>query len=83
MTWLWAGIFAASTIGLVVLLAVEPVLGIELLPPALQEDTLPCGSPSASAIRTAERHMVLAAIRREGGNLSRAARSLASSTVTA
>jgi transcriptional regulator of acetoin/glycerol metabolism len=59
-----------------VLLAAGPVLGIELLPPALQEETLPCGSPSASAIRTAERHMVLTAIRREGGNLSRAARSL-------
>ncbi len=59
-----------------VLLATEPVLGLELLPPAMREEALPCGSPSASAIRTAERQMVLAAVRREGGNLSRAARSL-------
>jgi len=59
-----------------VLLAVETVLGIELLPPALQEEALPCCSPSASVIRTAERRMVIDAIRREGGNLSRAARSL-------
>jgi transcriptional regulator of acetoin/glycerol metabolism len=59
-----------------VLLATGPVLGIELLPPALQEEALPCGSLSGSAIRTAERQMVLAAVRRESGNLSRAARSL-------
>jgi transcriptional regulator with PAS, ATPase and Fis domain len=59
-----------------VLLATGPVLGIELLPPALRDEALPGGSPSASAIRTVERQMVLAAVRREGGNLSRAARSL-------
>jgi transcriptional regulator of acetoin/glycerol metabolism len=59
-----------------ILLAAGPVLEIELLPPALQDEALPCGLPSASAIRTAERQMVLAAIRREGGNLSRAARTL-------
>jgi hypothetical protein len=31
VTWLWAGIFAASTIGLVILLAVEPVRAFLLL----------------------------------------------------
>jgi transcriptional regulator of acetoin/glycerol metabolism len=59
-----------------VLLANGPVLDVELLPPALREEALPCGPPPASAIRTVEREMVLAAVRREGGNLSRAARSL-------
>ena len=59
-----------------VLLATGPVLDVELLPSALREEALPSGPPSASAIRTVERHMVLAAVRREGGNLSRAARSL-------
>jgi len=59
-----------------VLLATGPVLDFELLPPALQEETLPCEPQPASTIRSAGRHMVLAAIRREGGNLSRAARSL-------
>jgi transcriptional regulator of acetoin/glycerol metabolism len=59
-----------------VLLATGPVLGIDLLPPVLWEEAPPGGSPSASTIRTAEREMVLAAVRREGGNLSRAARSL-------
>lgn len=59
-----------------VLLAMGPVLGLELLPAALREDARPCGSPSASTLRTAKRETVLAAIRREGGNLSRAARSL-------
>ncbi|MFZ5780236.1 MAG: sigma-54-dependent Fis family transcriptional regulator [Pseudomonadota bacterium] len=59
-----------------VLLAADPVLGLELLPTAILEDESPCGLPLASTIRGAERQMVLAAIRREGGNLSRAARSL-------
>jgi len=59
-----------------VLLATGPVLGFDLLPLALQEAGLPSASLPDSTIRTAERHMVLSAIRREGGNLSRAARSL-------
>ncbi len=59
-----------------VLLATGPVLDVDLLPPALREQALPGGAPPASAIRTVERQMVLAAVRREGGNLSRAARSL-------
>ncbi|UYN94053.1 MAG: sigma-54-dependent Fis family transcriptional regulator [Enhydrobacter sp.] len=57
-------------------LATDPILGLELLPTAILEDESPCGLPLASTIRGAERQMVLAAIRREGGNLSRAARSL-------
>ncbi|MBL6613663.1 MAG: sigma-54-dependent Fis family transcriptional regulator [Reyranella sp.] len=59
-----------------VLLATDPILGLDLLPTAILEDESPCGLPLASTIRGAERHTVLAAIRREGGNLSRAARSL-------
>ena len=60
-----------------VLLATGPVLGAELLPAAMQEQaSSPCAAPSDSTIRDAKRQMVLAAIRREGGNLSRAARSL-------
>jgi len=59
-----------------VLLGADPVLGLELLPTAILEDESPCGLALASTIRGAERQMVLAAIRREGGNLSRAARSL-------
>lgn len=58
------------------LLATGPVLDIDLLPPALREEALPGNPPTVSAIRAVERQMVLAAIRREGGNLSRAARSL-------
>ncbi len=59
-----------------VLLAPGPMLEFDLLPPALREEALPVALPPPSAIRTAERQMVLAAVRREGGNLSRAARSL-------
>jgi transcriptional regulator with PAS, ATPase and Fis domain len=59
-----------------ILLSTGPVLSADLLPAAIQEQASPCASPSDSTIRDAERQMVLAAIRREGGNLSRAARSL-------
>jgi len=58
------------------LLATDGVLGIEHLPPTMQDEELAPDSPAASTIRGAERLMVLAAIRREGGNISRAARSL-------
>jgi transcriptional regulator of acetoin/glycerol metabolism len=42
----------------------------------MQDEELAPDSPAASTMRGAERLMVLAAIRREGGNISRAARSL-------
>jgi transcriptional regulator of acetoin/glycerol metabolism len=42
----------------------------------LREDALPGAASADSTIRGAERQMVLAAVQREGGNLSRAARSL-------
>jgi transcriptional regulator with PAS, ATPase and Fis domain len=58
------------------LLATDGVLGIEHLPATMQDEELAPDSPAASTIRGAERLMVLAAIRREGGNISRAARSL-------
>ncbi len=58
------------------LLATDGVLGVELLPAGIQEEELAPDLPAASTIRGAERQMVLAAIRREGGNVSRAARSL-------
>ena len=57
------------------LLATDDVLGVEQLPASMQDEDLTSDS-SASTIRGAERLMVLAAIRREGGNISRAARSL-------
>jgi sigma-54 dependent transcriptional regulator, acetoin dehydrogenase operon transcriptional activator AcoR len=59
-----------------VLLATDGVLGVEQLPARIQEEELAPDSPVPSTIRGAERQMVLAAIRREGGNVSRAARSL-------
>jgi transcriptional regulator of acetoin/glycerol metabolism len=59
-----------------VLLATGPMLEFDLLPSALREDASCGDAPSASTIRTAEHQMVLAAVQREGGNLSRAARSL-------
>jgi hypothetical protein len=40
----------------------------DLMPPALREGAIPAKSGSASAVRIVERQMVLAAIRREGGN---------------
>jgi transcriptional regulator of acetoin/glycerol metabolism len=58
------------------LLATDGVLGIEHLPATMQDEELAPDSPAASTMRGAERLMVLAAIRREGGNISRAARSL-------
>ncbi|HSS85365.1 MAG TPA: sigma-54-dependent Fis family transcriptional regulator [Reyranella sp.] len=58
------------------LLATDGVLGIEHLPATMQDEVLAPDSPAASTMRGAERLMVLAAIRREGGNISRAARSL-------
>jgi transcriptional regulator with PAS, ATPase and Fis domain len=58
------------------LLATDGVLGVEQLPAGIQEEELAPDLPAASTIRGAERKMVLAAIRREGGNVSRAARSL-------
>ena len=59
-----------------VLLATDGVLDVEHLPVMMQDEELATDSPPASTIRGAERQMVLAAIRREGGNISRAARSL-------
>ena len=59
-----------------VLLATDGVLGVEHLPAMMQDEEPATDSPAASTIRSAERQMVLAAIRREGGNISRAARSL-------
>jgi transcriptional regulator with PAS, ATPase and Fis domain len=58
------------------LLATDGVLGVEHLPAAMQDEELAPDSSPASTIRGVERLMVLAAIRREGGNISRAARSL-------
>jgi transcriptional regulator of acetoin/glycerol metabolism len=58
------------------LLATDGVLSIEHLPATMQDEELAPDSPAASTMRGAERLMVLAAIRREGGNISRAARSL-------
>jgi transcriptional regulator of acetoin/glycerol metabolism len=58
------------------LLASDGVLGVEQLPAEFQEEEVAPDLPAASTIRGAERKMVLAAIRREGGNVSRAARSL-------
>ena len=59
-----------------VLLATDGVLGVEHLPATMQDEEPATDSPAASTIRGAEQQMVLAAIRREGGNISRAARSL-------
>ena len=59
-----------------VLLATGGVLGVEHLPATMQDEEPATDSPAASTIRGAEQQMVLAAIRREGGNISRAARSL-------
>ena len=64
-----------------VLLATNGVLGVELLPATMQDEEPATEQPAAS-IRGAKQQMVLAAIRREGGNISRAARSLAIARTT-
>jgi DNA-binding NtrC family response regulator len=66
---------ARNCLARMALLASDDVLGVEQLPASMQDEDSRSDS-SASTIRGAERLMVLAAIRREGGNISRAARSL-------
>jgi len=61
------------------LLSTDGVLRVEHLPAAMRADATDDsvkGSTAASTIKMAEWRMILASIHREGGNLSRAARSL-------
>ena len=65
-----------KSVGMTVFARIDHAAGASSVGLTMQDEELAPDSPAASTMRGAERLMVLAAIRREGGNISRAARSL-------